>query len=75
MTIKWDTEEIYLGMPTININFTDKILDTNTGILSEKLLVRPHEQYSYSIYCKTSDYTLLDGTDPQVVLFAYRLLS
>ena len=36
--------------------------------MSEKILVRPTELYSGSIYCKTSDYTKFDGIDPQIVV-------
>ena len=64
-----DTDIIYLGYPTVQFNITNKTEDNECGIKSDKLLVRPNEIYSASVYCKTSDYTLFDGTDTQVTLY------
>jgi len=69
--IAWDTSVLNFSMPTIHIQFSGKSSDEEIGILSDTIIVRQSEIYSASIYCKTSDYTLFNGTDPQVTLYIY----
>ena len=66
--IVWDNTEILNDNISIKLDFDELVSETNSGMVSDRILVRPTEIYSASIYCRTGDYTLFDGNDPQVVL-------